>query len=351
MNKPLRIAVIGAGLIGKVHIAQIESNQHCILAAVADPTEAGKAYAEARRVPWFATLDELLMVGNVDGIILATPNNLHSEQTQQCIAAGIPALIEKPVAHSLEEGQRLLTIAESSNVPLMVGHHRAHSPIMSKAREAIDSGALGDLVAVTGSAMFYKPADYFEAGPWRTQLGGGPILINMVHEIGNLRYLCGEIAAVQAIASNRRRGYAVEDTVGILMSFESGVVGTFILSDTAASARSWEQTAQENKRYSTYPDEDCYHIAGTMGSLSVPTMRIKRFNNEAERSWYEPMECEEIPLEREDPLSVQLQHFCQVIRGEVDPLVSVRDGLQNLRVTEAILEAAKSEKLVRLDHL
>jgi predicted dehydrogenase len=156
---------------------------------------------------------------------------------------------------------------------------------------------------------------------------------------------------VQAIASNRRRGYAVEDTVGILMSFENGVVGTFILSDTAASARSWEQTAQENKAYSTYPDEDCYHIAGTMGSLSVPTMRLKRFNNEAIRSWYEPLECEEIALERKDPLTVQLQHFCQVIRGKVDPLVSVRDGLQNLRVTEAILEAAKSERLVRMDSL
>ena len=348
MNKPLRIAVIGAGLIGKVHIAQIEANPECRLAAIADPTDAGKAFAEGRKIPWFATLDGLLAAGQVDGIILATPNNLHSIQTQQCIAAGIPTLIEKPVAHTLEEGQHLLAIAEASKIPLMVGHHRAHSPIMAKARQAIDSGDLGDLVAVTGSAMFYKPADYFEAGPWRTQPGGGPILINMVHEIGNLRYLCGEITAVQAIASNKRRGYAVEDTVGILLRFENGVIGTFILSDTAASASSWEQTAQENKLYSTYPDEDCYHIAGTMGSLSVPTMRLKRFNNEAVRSWYAPMDNETIALEREDPLTVQLQHFCQVIRGEVSPLVSVRDGLQNLRVTEAILEAAKSEQVVRL---
>lgn len=349
MKKPLRIAVIGAGLIGKVHIAQVEESQDCILAAIADPTATGKDYAEARNVAWFADLDELLAVGDVDGVILATPNKLHSKQTQQCIATGVPALIEKPVAHTLEEGQHLLTIAEASKVPLMVGHHRAHSPIMSKTRAAIDSGALGDLVAVTGSAMFYKPADYFEAGPWRTQPGGGPILINMVHEIGNLRYLCGEISAVQAVSSNSRRGYAVEDTVGILMKFESGVIGTFILSDTAASARSWEQTAQENKLYSTYPDEDCYHIAGTMGSLSVPTMRIKRFKNKEVRSWYEPLEYEDIALEREDPLTVQLQHFCQVIRGEVDPLVSVRDGLQNLRVTEAILEAANSERLVRIN--
>ena len=349
MSNPLRIAVIGAGLIGKVHVAQIEANPDCLLAAIADPTQAGQAYAEAHQIPWFATLEALLAAGQVDGIILATPNNLHSEQAQRCIAAAVPTLIEKPVAHSLEEGKRLLTIAEASTTPLMVGHHRAHSPLMSKAREAIDSGVLGDLVAVTGSALFYKPADYFEAGPWRTQMGGGPILINMIHEIGNLRYLCGEITAVQAIASNARRAYAVEDTVGILLRFTSGVIGTFILSDTAASARSWEQTAQENKAYSTYPDEDCYHLSGTMGSLSVPTMQLKRFASEGIRSWYEPYICEAIELEREDPLTVQLQHFCQVIRGEESPLVSVRDGLQNLRVTEAILEAAKSERLIRID--
>lgn len=348
MNKPLKIAVIGAGLIGKVHIAQIEASEECQLAAIVDPTEVGKAYAESKNTPWFANLEALLSTAEVDGVILATPNKLHSEQAQQCIASGVPTLIEKPVAHTVEEGQRLLSIAEASDVPLMVGHHRAHSPIMSKARAAIDAGALGDLVAVTGSAMFYKPADYFDAGPWRTQLGGGPILINMIHEIGNLRYLCGEINAVQAIASNQRRGYAVEDTVGIVMRFESGVIGTFMLSDTAASARSWEQTSQENKQYSTYPDEDCYHIAGTMGSLSIPTMRLKRFNTDAVRSWYEPLACEQITLAREDPLTLQLKHFCQVIRGEIDPLVSVRDGLQNLRVTEAILEAAKSEQLVNL---
>ena len=349
MTQLLRIAVIGAGLIGKVHVSQIQASTDCILAGIADPTPEGKDYTEAKRVPWFETLDELLMAGQVDGVILATPNKLHSEQAQQCIAAGVAALIEKPVAHSVAEGRALLSIAESSTTPLIVGHHRAHSPIMSQAKRTIESGALGNLVAITGSAMFYKPADYFEAGPWRTQPGGGPILINMIHEIGNLRYLCGEISALQAMGSNTQRGYPVEDTVGILLRFTSGALGTFVLSDTAASARSWEQTSQENKAYATYPKEDCYHIAGTLGALSVPTMRLQQFDQANSRSWYEAMSETTISLEREDPLTVQLQHFCQVIRGQVDPLVSVRDGLQNLLITEAIAEAAQSEKTVLID--
>ena len=130
----------------------------------------------------------------------------------------------------------------------------------------------------------------------------------------------------------------------MVFTFANGALGTFLLSDAAASARSWEQTSQENASYATYPDEDCYHIAGTLGSLSVPTMRVKTYPGT--RSWWEPFDTATEPLERSDPLANQVRHFAAVIRGEAKPLVSGRDGLQNLRVTDAILEAAKTGKVV-----
>ena len=119
-----------------------------------------------------------------------------------------------------------------------------------------------------------------------------------------------------------------------------------MLSDTAASARSWEQTSQENKSYATYPDEDCYVVVGTDGSLAVPTMRLKTYPRREDRSWWKPFETRVVPIHRADPLERQLVHFCAVLRDEVAPRVSVRDGLQNLRVTEAIAEAARGGKLV-----
>jgi predicted dehydrogenase len=119
-----------------------------------------------------------------------------------------------------------------------------------------------------------------------------------------------------------------------------------LLSDTAASAKSWEQTSQENPSYPACTDEDCYVIAGTDGSLGVPTMRLKTYARREDRSWWKPFQASVASVERASPLERQLEHFCAVIRGEAPPLVTARDGVQNLRVTEAIVEAARTGRTV-----
>jgi predicted dehydrogenase len=106
-------------------------------------------------------------------------------------------------------------------------------------------------------------------GPTRGAGSPAAVLLNMIHEVGNLRAMVGEIVAVEAFASNATRKFAVEDTVAINLRFDNGALGTFLLSDTAASPKSWEQTSQENKAYATYPDEDAYVVIGTNGSLAV----------------------------------------------------------------------------------
>ncbi len=351
MNPKTRIAVAGAGLIGQVHIQAVLNNPDAALCAVVDPDRASQPIAAQAGVPHFASIDALLAsdpLHRPDGLVLATPNALHVPQALQCIAAQLPVLLEKPIATTVAEGEQLLARVQASGAKVLIGHHRAHSPIMAQARAVIASGQLGALVAVTGSATFYKPAEYFAAGPWRRESGGGPILLNMIHEVHNLRMLCGEVVAVQAFASNAVRGFAVEDTVAINLRFANGVLGTFMLSDTAASARSWEQTSRENKAFPSYTDEDCYVISGVAGSLSVPTMRLKTYGSKQDRSWWKPFDEHVVSVVRQDPIALQMAHFVALVRGQVQPLVSALDGLQNLRVTEAIAHAAASGQVVHL---
>lgn len=347
MNKT-RIAVAGAGYIGQAHIGAAIGGSDFTLSAIVDPSPAARSLAEQANVPLYATLDELFAKDRPDGVVLATPNQLHVPHAMRCLEARVPMLLEKPIAPTVSEAEALVRAGEEAGVPILIGHHRAHSPIMAKARQVVESGVLGRPVAVTGSAMFVKPDHYFVDAPWRREIGAGPILLNMIHKVHNLRMLCGDIVAVQAFKSHAARDFPVEDTVAINLRFASGALGTFMLSDTAASARSWEQTSQENKAYPTYDDEDCYLVAGTDGSLAVPTMRLKTYARHEDRSWWKPFEAGVVGMVRDDPIKHQMAHFAAVARGAAAPLVTARDGLKNLQITEAIVTAATSGTVVEL---
>jgi predicted dehydrogenase len=345
MSTSVRVAVAGAGLIGKRHIEEVDASSAAQLASIVDPGPAGPELADEFGVPLYASLTELFDQDRPDGVILATPNRMHVNGGLQCVAVGVPVIVEKPIGDTVEGATRLVEAAEAAGVPLLTGHHRNYSPIMTKAREIVHSGVLGPIVAVVGTALFYKPDEYFDVGgSWRREPGGGPILLNLIHEVNNLQSLVGNVVRVQATTSNATRRFPVEDTAAMVFTFANGALGTFLLSDTAASARSWEQTAQENLSYPSYPDEDCYHLAGTRGSLSVPTMRLKVFSGN--RSWWEPFETCTVELERSDPLANQVAHFAEVIRGEAEPLCSGRDGLTSLRLVDAVVESARTGRPV-----
>jgi predicted dehydrogenase len=344
------LVVVGPGLMGLKHIELILKSPRCELAGVVTPErEVINDVGERLNVPLFHDLEACLSGVAPAGVIISSPNEFHYDQARLCVERDIPVLIEKPITASYDDAVRLVELVARRGAKAIVGHHRAHSPLMATARAVVEEGRLGRLVAIQGSAIFHKPPDYFDAGPWRREPGGGPILINLIHEIGIMRALCGEIAAVQAIASNTIRRFAVEDTVAISLQFRNGALGTFVLSDTGASPRSWEQTSRENPVYPTYPDEDCYSITGTLGSLDFPTMRLKAHPAPQAPSWHVPFVEEVIPVVRRDPLERQLENFLDVILGLAAPVVTAFDGAQNLRVAEAIRRSAETKSLIEFD--
>src|SRR3712207_6246948 len=209
----VRIAVAGAGLIGRRHVQLIQESRSCELSAIVDPAPGAADFAREAGVPIYPNLADLFATERPDGVTVATPNSLHVENGLECVEHGVPVLVEKPISDSVEAALRLVEAAQAASVPLLVGHQRRHSPILAKARGIVEDGTLGPIVAVMGSALFYKPEHYFDEGPWRREVGGGPVLINMIHEVDNLRSLCGDIVSVQAFSSSATRGFAVEHTV------------------------------------------------------------------------------------------------------------------------------------------
>ncbi|WGD49410.1 Gfo/Idh/MocA family oxidoreductase [Bradyrhizobium sp. CB1650] len=341
------VAVIGAGAIGRAHVETIRRSDTCRLAAIAEPVAKGRAYAESLGVRWFAEPRDLLDGVKPDVAIIATPNATHREVAVACIERGIVPLVEKPIASTLADAAAIATASERAGVPVLVGHHRRHNPIIRKARAIIGEGALGRLTNASVLSTFYKPADYFEMA-WRREPGGGPILINLIHEIDLIRHLCGEIASVQAIASNAVRGFAVEDSAVVLLRLVNGALVTLNLSDTAAAPWSWDLASGESPNYPPQPAAVQTHfISGTEGSLALPTLDHWRYTST--KSWFAPIGRESICIERGNPYRAQLEHLVRVARGEESALISARDGMLTLQATLAVHKATKTGQIVRPD--
>ncbi len=341
----VRLAVVGAGQIGRQHVARVLAADCATLAAIVDPMPTVAAFAAESGTPWYPDFATMLEADRPDGVILATPTQLHVVGGLAAVAARIAVLVEKPIADDVAAAAGLVEAAERAGVALLVGHHRRHNPLIAEAKRAIDSGSIGQLVSVHATCWFHKPADYF-APAWRREKGAGPVFTNLIHDIDLLRHLCGEVIAVQAMESNALRGNAVEESAVILLRFASGVLGTVNLSDIVAAPWSWEFTSGENPVY-TRTGEACYLIGGTEGSLAVPQLDLWRHDGAPD--WWHPIAAERLAHAEADPLARQIRNFHDVIRGTAAPLVSGREGLRTLRVIAAVKQAAASGHRVTLD--
>ncbi|WP_420407492.1 Gfo/Idh/MocA family protein [Hoeflea sp.] len=335
---PVRIGIAGAGLIGRRHAAAVASSPGVVLEAIADPGEDARAWAASIGMRLSNSIEDMLAGPRLDGVIVATPNTLHVEHGLACVASGVPALIEKPLASDLPAGRRLVEAGEKTGVPLLVGHHRRHNPLIRHARQQILDGALGRIAVVNGMFWVMKPDTYFDT-EWRRLSGGGPILLNLIHDVDLLRHLVGEIVSVRALRTNAIRRFEVEDTAAILLEFENGALGSFTLSDTVVAPWSWELTARENPAYPS-TGQSSYFIGGDRGSMELPSGAV--WKHTGERSWMAPISVEHHPKPSDDPLVAQILQFARVIRGEEAPLASAREGLKTLEVVDAIRRAAES---------
>ena len=336
---PLRMAIAGLGVIGQRHVAEIRANPACRLVAIADPSPAAAEGARGVGVPHHSDAEQMLDRERPDAVIICTPNHLHEGLGLACVARGIAVLVEKPIADTVRAALSLADAAALAKVPLLVGHHRRHNVAAGRMRELVRSGALGRLVAVNIMCLLLKPDVYFEA-PWRRQPGGGPILINLIHEIDLLRFICGEVKGVQAVASSAIRQFEVEDTVACTLELEGGALANITLSDTAASPWSWDTAAGEDKALFHHRCVPTHFFIGTEGACSMPDM--VQWHYPGERGRQAPIQDTVLQLPEANTYARQLAHFIRVARRQEAPIIDGHDAARTLAVTLAVQTAART---------
>lgn len=360
---PIKIAIVGAGLIGPRHAQSVISNPSTELVGLVDPATSGQDTASKLKTNYFPSVAALLASPHrPDAAIVCTPNHTHVPVAKELLAGGVHVLLEKPVSDTLETGLSLLDYARSpecAHLKLLVGHHRRFNPYVRATKAVLEEGALGRLIAVNGLWTLYKPDAYFAPpGDWRASQaqGGGVIPINLVHDIDLMHYFFGPIVRIQAESILPQRPsppHDADEGAALTLRFASGVVGTFLVCDGTPSPHNFETGTGENPLVPQSPlggGSDFYRIFGSDASLSVPDLTRWSYDGHLEKSWAHPLTVDKIELpDPVAPFDLQLSHFVDVIRGDASPSCSGEDGLRALLVCEAVQKAVQTGQPVDID--
>lgn len=333
-----KIALIGAGTIGKRHLNALSTSREAELIAIVDSELKLEYLALERNIPFFQSTQEMLEKIKPDGVIVCTPTEVRLEPIITSLKAQSHVLVEKPIASNMKEARKIIKAANLASREVLVGHHRRYYEIIKKTRKMIKEGAIGKLVGISGMWSVRKADSYFDP-PWRKLRSSGPVLINLIHEIDTLRYVCGEIVTLSSKVTNGLRNHSKEETAAVLMTFEGGALGTFLLSDSAPSPWSWEQATGENLNF-PQSSQNVYRFIGSKASLEFPNLILWKHKN-GNSDWHQKIIPQFFDIDLEDAYVEQCNHFCKVISGKEKPIINANDATKTLETTLAVFEASE----------
>ena len=353
MSKKKRLAVIGLNQGWKFVTCLMEESDAlgAEIAAVCDSVIAHNMPPNSPDVPVFDNYEAMLeeMRGQIDGVICALPNHLHLHVTQLASEMGLAVLMEKPIAGTLEDAKQMIQLVNASKIPFMVGHHRRFSAGINRIKEMIDNNMLGRIIAVNLIWTLRKPDNYFDQ-KWRITPGaGGPLLINVIHEIDTMLYLVGEIDMIHSFTSNLNRGFPVEDAGVVNIKFKNSAILSYVFADGIPSKYAYELTAHEDGWFHPM-DGDVYYFFGDEGQVSFPSLKLTRYTEECcGNNWLYPLYEETFPVPRYNPLRGELELIVNMINGTGTSKCTAEDATETLRCVEAIRESAATGKIICMD--
>ena len=268
-----------------------------------------------------ASLEEAIGHPGVEGVLLVTPNDVHEEQTLACAERGRHVFVEKPIADSVEAGERMRSTCAEAGVTLMVGHAFRRLGAARRAKEVLDDGALGR-VALAEANMSLPGS--FKPEAWRAHRErnpGGPIMQLGIHHLDTLAYWLGPVQRASGRFAHVHTQADIDD-VGILtLEFESGALASLTgsyVSPKTLSLRLFGTEAVLDYRtdFSVWPD------AQALDGVTTLTL-----------------DGEPVDFEKRDMLAEELAEFGRCIRGEAEPETGADEGLAALG---AVLQALDS---------
>lgn len=231
----LRYALIGCGRIAPNHIAAVQANEDLKLIAVSDliPERMDLVLKQADiddvSITKYPDYLDMLKDEKPDIVAIATESGRHAGIGLDCIRAGCHVIVEKPIALSIADADRLIEEAEKNDVRLCACHQNRFNKSIQKIREAVEEKRFGRLLHGTAHVRWSRDKHYYEQAPWRGtwEQDGGALMNQCLHNIDLLRWMMGdEVEEVFAYTDRLRHDYIEGEDLGLaLIKFSNGSYG------------------------------------------------------------------------------------------------------------------------------
>ena len=329
----VRFGIIGCGVIAAVHITALAEIGRAALYGVFDHSpERREAFAAKYGARAYASYAAMLADPAIDAVIICTPSGLHADQAVQALREGKHVVLEKPMALSIADCEKLCREAELSRCVLTVISQNRFREDVQTVKRLIDEGAFGKLVMCDLYMKYWRDPSYYASGAWRGtwQMDGGGALMNQgIHGVDLMRYLIGDVKLLRGRAKTLVHDIEVEDTAAALVEFDCGALGVIEASTAAYPGFSRRIEIHGSRGYATLVDSTleklCIDgemlvdgtVAPDVGTTSDPTQLGA------------------------DGHILQLRNFVAAVRGEEELVVTARDGCEAVRLIEQIYHSSK----------
>jgi len=226
----IKFALVGCGRIAKRHSELLGNQQieNACLAAVCDVVEAkARAIGEQFGVPWFTDMHTMAREADIDAFVVLTESGNHASNVIDLAPYGKHVVVEKPMALTLDDADRMISACDQAGVKLfVVKQNRFNVPVV-KLREAMEAGRFGKLVMGTVRVRWCRPQAYYDQDAWRgTWAFDGGVLTNQAsHHVDLLEWMMGDVVSVSAMSATRLVDIEAEDTAAVILTFANGALG------------------------------------------------------------------------------------------------------------------------------
>ncbi|MBX7194413.1 MAG: Gfo/Idh/MocA family oxidoreductase [Sandaracinaceae bacterium] len=333
----LKVAVVGAGSMGKNHARVLQTLPSAELVAVVDADLAtARAVTRLHGGKAFDRLEDALM-SPLDAAIVAVPTQHHFDTTKALLAAGVHVLVEKPIAATVEEARELGAIAEREKRVLAVGHVERFNPAIQLLAKKLAEGALGRVFEVRARRV----------GPFPARIRDVGVALDLgTHDLDVMRFVVGaEIARVYA-ETKREIHTSREDLVSALLRFENDVVGVLEVNWlTPTKARELTVTGERGMFHVDYLTQDLYFYENADAApIGWQEMSVLRGVSEGSMT--------KLLVRKVEPLRTELETFLAAASGgDASRIVSPADGTRALELATAVTIAASEARPVIVGRL